>query len=138
MTTFGTAADAQRTVDKVRGIHRRVHGVAPDGRAYSADDPHLLEWVHIAEVDSFLLAHRLNGAAPLDRSGRDGYVADMANVATRLGVLDPPRTERESADRIYRTSRRSSARWYGQPAARWSAELDGRWPAELRAFWFAP
>ena len=65
VTTFGTAADAQRAVDKVRGIHRRVHGVAPDGRAYSADDPHLLEWVHIAEVDSFLLAHRLYGAVPL-------------------------------------------------------------------------
>ena len=61
VTTFGTAADAQRAVDKVRGIHRRVHGVAPDGRPYRADDPHLLEWVHIAEVDSFLLAHRLYG-----------------------------------------------------------------------------
>src|SRR3954468_11467774 len=30
VTTFGTAGDAQRAVDKVRGIHRRVHGVAPD------------------------------------------------------------------------------------------------------------
>ena len=63
VTTFGTAADAQRAVDKVRGIHRRVHGIAPDGRPYRADDPHLLEWVHIAEVDSFLLAHRLYGAS---------------------------------------------------------------------------
>ena len=72
VTTYGTAADAQRAVDKVRGIHRRVHGVAPDGRPYHADDPHLLEWVHIAEVDSFLLAHQLYGAAPLDQRGRDG------------------------------------------------------------------
>ena len=29
VTTFGTADDAQRAVDKVRGIHRRVNGVAP-------------------------------------------------------------------------------------------------------------
>jgi uncharacterized protein (DUF2236 family) len=100
VTTFGTAGDAQRAVDRVRGIHRRVHGVAADGRPYSAEDPHLLEWVHIAEVDSFLLSHRLYGARPLDREGRDGYVADMAHVAARLGVVDPPRTERELADRI--------------------------------------
>ena len=62
VTTFGPAAEAQRAVDRVRGIHRRVSGVAPDGRPYAAGDPHLLEWVHIAEVDSFLLAHQLYGA----------------------------------------------------------------------------
>jgi len=100
VTTFGPAADAQRAVDKVRGIHRRVTGVAPDGRPYAADDPHLLEWVHIAEVDSFLLAHQLYGAHPLDQTGRDGYVADTARVAAALGVVDPPRTERELAERI--------------------------------------
>jgi uncharacterized protein (DUF2236 family) len=99
-TTFGPAADAQRAVDKVRGIHRRVRGVAPDGRAYEAGDPHLLEWVHIAEIDSFLLAHQLYGAHPLDQEGRDGYVADTARVAQALGVPNPPRTERELADRI--------------------------------------
>jgi len=100
VTTFGTADDAQRAVDKVRGIHRRVHGVARDGRPYRADDPHLLEWVHIAEVDSFLLAHRLYGDKPLDQAGRDGYVADTARVATALGVVDPPRTEAELRRRI--------------------------------------
>src|SRR6478736_5149890 len=36
VTTFGPAGDAQRAVDKVRGIHRRVHGVAPDGTPSSA------------------------------------------------------------------------------------------------------
>ena len=100
VTTFGPAADAQRAVDRVRGIHQRVHGVTPDGRPYHAADPHLLEWVHIAEVDSFLLAHQLYGAAPLDQSGRDGYVADAARVASALGVADPPHTERELVERI--------------------------------------
>ena len=110
VTTFGTAADAKRAVDRVRGIHRRVHGRAPDGREYRAEDPHLLEWVHIAEVDSFLLAHQLYGANPLDQEGRDGYVADTARVATALGVPDPPRTEAELAERIaaYRSELRST------------------------------
>ena len=61
VTTFGPADDAQRAVDKVRGIHRRVRGTAPDGRAYEAGDPHLLEWVHIAEIDSVLRAHQRRG-----------------------------------------------------------------------------
>jgi hypothetical protein len=43
VTTFGPADDAQRAVDKVRGIHRRVRGVAPDGTPSEASDPHLLE-----------------------------------------------------------------------------------------------
>lgn len=100
VTTFGPADDAQRAVDRVRGIHQRVRGTAADGTPYHAADPHLLEWVHIAEVDSFLLAHQLYGAEPLDQTGRDGYVADAARVALALGVIDPPRTERELAERI--------------------------------------
>ena len=99
MTTFGPAADAQRAVDRVRGVHRRVRGVAPDGTPYEASDPHLLDWVHIAEVDSFLLAHQRYGAAPLDQAGRDGYVADAARVAEALGVPDPPRTEEQLQQR---------------------------------------
>jgi len=99
-TTFGSAVDAQRAVDRVRGIHRHVHGVAADGRPYTATDPHLLEWVHVAEADSFLRAHQLYGATPLDQADRDGYVADMAEIAAKLGVIDPPRSERELAARL--------------------------------------
>ena len=100
VTTFGPARDAERTVARIRGIHRQVKGTAPDGRHYAASDPHLLEWVHIAEIDSFLLAHQRYGAKPLDQEGRDGYVADTARVASALGVIDPPRTERELKQRL--------------------------------------
>lgn len=119
VTTFGPADDAQRAVDKVRGIHRRVHGIAADGRPYEASDPHLLEWVHVAEVDSFLRAHQLYGATPLDQDGRDGYVADTARVAAALGVVDPPRTEDELRQRIsdYRPE------LVGTPAAREAAKF---------------
>ncbi|MCS7477345.1 oxygenase MpaB family protein [Umezawaea endophytica] len=111
MTTFGAAVDAQRAVDKVRGVHRRVHGTAPDGREYRADDPHLLLWVHVAEVDSFLRTHQVYGARPLDQEGQDGYVADTARVAEALGVPDPPRTTAELAARIaaYRPELRGTA-----------------------------
>lgn len=93
MTTYGQAADAQRMVDHVRGVHRRVHGTAPDGREYRASDPHLLAWVHVAEVDSFLRCHQRYGEKPLE--DYDEYVADMAVIAKAMGVLDPPETVKE-------------------------------------------
>jgi uncharacterized protein (DUF2236 family) len=97
VTTFGTADDAQRAVDAVRRIHDRITGTMPDGTPYAASDPHLLMWVHVAEVDSFLVAHQTYGARPLDQAGRDEYVAQTAEVARRLGVVDPPTTEAELA-----------------------------------------
>lgn len=100
VTTFGTAEDAQRAVDTVRGVHARVRGTAPDGREYRADDPHLLGWVHAAEVDSFLRCYQRYGAEPLDSADRDGYVADTARIALALGVPDPPSTEAELATRL--------------------------------------
>ncbi len=97
-TTFGTAEDAQRAVDIVSAIHRRVTGELPDGTPYAASDPHLLMWVHVAEVESFLLAHSTYGRRPLDQAGRDEYVAQQGEVARRLGVLSPPTTQAELAE----------------------------------------
>jgi len=96
-TTYGTADDAQRAVDRVRAIHRHITGTGPDGLPYRADDPHLLRWVHVAETDSFLRCHQRYGARPLDAAGCDGYVADTARIALALGVPDPPRTQPELA-----------------------------------------
>jgi uncharacterized protein (DUF2236 family) len=95
VTTYGPAEDAQAAVDHVRAVHERVRGKSSDGRPYFASDPHLLRWVHVAEVDSFLAAHQRYGAHPLDAAGCDGYVADAAEVAARLGVIDPPTTVAE-------------------------------------------
>ena len=57
-TTYGTEAVADAAIARVRSVHRTVRGRTVDGQAYRADDPHLLEWVHIAEIDSFLVAVR--------------------------------------------------------------------------------
>lgn len=95
VTTFGTAADAEAAVRAVRRIHDRITGTMADGSPYRASDPHLLKWVHIAELDSFLVAHQTYGQRPLDPAQRDEYVAQTALVAEKLGVVDPPRTQAE-------------------------------------------
>jgi uncharacterized protein (DUF2236 family) len=94
-TTFGPVPVAQRAVATVRRVHLRVVGTTTDGRRYAANDPHLLRWVHVCEVDSFLAAHQRYGASRLDSAGADQYVSDMAVVARALGVNEPPRTVRE-------------------------------------------
>ena len=100
ITTFGRTSDALEAIARVRAIHERVTGIAPDGRPYAASDPRLLTWVHLAEVDSFLAAHARYGSSRLDQAGRDGYVADMARIGTAIGVPDPPFSQGELADRI--------------------------------------
>ena len=100
VTTYGRASDAREAAARVRAIHQKIIGTAPDGRPYAASDPHLLTWVHIAEADSFLRAHARFGARPLDQAGRDGYVADLARIGAELGVPDPPRTEADLTARI--------------------------------------
>ncbi|MFG2356413.1 oxygenase MpaB family protein [Streptomyces sp. NPDC048521] len=100
VTTYGTAADAQAAVDRVRGIHERIRGRAPQGQRYHAADPHLLGWVHAAETESFLRAHERFGRDPLDADGYDAYVADTAVVAEALGVVDPPRDRRALGRRL--------------------------------------
>ncbi len=93
-TTYGPASEAERAVARVRRVHDHVVGVTADGAEYAANDPHLLKWVHLAELDSFLAAHDRFGSHPLVGDERDEYIADSAVIARALGVIEPPTTER--------------------------------------------
>uniref|UniRef100_A0AAU1M2D8 DUF2236 domain-containing protein n=1 Tax=Streptomyces sp. NBC_00148 TaxID=2903626 RepID=A0AAU1M2D8_9ACTN len=99
-TTYGTAGSAQSACERVKGVHARIHGVTEEGLAYRASDPHLLEWVHVAETDSFLRAHQRFGAHPLTAGECSRYVADMARVAEALGVPSPPRSAQALSARL--------------------------------------
>lgn len=99
-TTFGSATQSEAAVARVRAVHEHVVGTAPDGRSYRADDPHLLRWVHLAEVDSFLAAHGRFGDETLSDAEADEYVAQMAVIARALGVPAPPESTRGLADQL--------------------------------------
>jgi uncharacterized protein (DUF2236 family) len=113
-TTYGPTEEAERAIARVRAVHEHVVGVAPDGRSYAASDPHLMRWVHVAEVDSFLAANRRYAADPLVGDERDEYVSQMAVIARALGIPAPPESERALRDQI-RMFRPELA---GTPAAR--------------------
>lgn len=97
-TTYGTIEAAERMIAGVNRIHAGIAGETRDGVPYRAAEPELLTWVHVAEVDSFLVAHDHFGATPLSGTDRDLYVAQTATVARRLGVPDPPVTEQGLSD----------------------------------------
>ena len=112
-TTYCSLQEAEVAIEAVRRVHLNVAGVTPEGRNYRAEDPDLLAWVHATEVDSFLEAFEryrrrswrskdlitpnlAEPTAAVPAAGlADRYVAEMATVAERLGVAEPPRSRAE-------------------------------------------
>jgi uncharacterized protein (DUF2236 family) len=95
ITTYGTTAEANAAIKAVRRVHGRVVGTAPDGRRYAANDPHLLDWVHLTEVESFLNAFQRYAPRPLGPDEADRYVAEMAQLGHLIGAERPPTTVAE-------------------------------------------
>jgi len=95
-TTFGTVTEAHKAIAQVHRVHRRVKGVSPDGRAYSAADPELVTFIHVAEMSSFLESARRFGPRPLSPSQCDQYYEEVAPVAMALGAAWVPRSAAET------------------------------------------
>jgi len=94
-TTFGSKESAAAAIERVLNVHQHVHGVAGDGTAYDANDPHLLAWVHCTELFMFLNSYQRFGAHHLSEEDANKYVAEMVVVANDLGLKDPPRNLNE-------------------------------------------
>lgn len=89
---YGSSAQAERLCRVVRKAHVSVVGVAPDGRPYDANDPDLLDWVHIAEYLAIAAANRRFAARPMSRRDLDRYIGEVAVVGEGTGVVAPPRS----------------------------------------------
>ena len=101
-TTFGSSGVAEAAIAHVRDkVHPHIHGTAPDGRPYSAEDPHLLTWVHVAEVRCFLAGYDRFGAPPLTPADRDRYYREVAVPARMLGARDVPESTAEVAQYLH-------------------------------------
>ena len=97
-TTYGSHADAERLIQRVRQIHLNVTGLTADGQPYAAYDPDLLTWVHVAEVSSFLKAHLRYLNPRLPGEEQDRYYNEVALIAERLGAREVPRSRQQIAD----------------------------------------
>ena len=73
--TFGSRDEADALSARVQKIHT----------ALGLDDPHLLLWVHMSMVDSFLDIAIRSGLS-LDAQQQDQYVAEMVAFAEAVGI----------------------------------------------------
>ncbi|MFJ9904712.1 oxygenase MpaB family protein [Streptomyces sp. NPDC101152] len=87
-TTYGTTEAAERAGARVRKIHSMLSVTDPDtGERYGIDEPALLQWVHCAEIDSYLQVLRRSGFRLTDAEA-DRYIGEH-RVSARLVGLDP-------------------------------------------------
>lgn len=91
-TTYAPREPAEQAIARVRGIHRQVHGTAPDGRPYSAEDPHLLTWVHCTQAWCYLRGYRAYCYRDVPRAMQDRYIVETARVAEALGARGVPKS----------------------------------------------
>ena len=89
-TTYAPTAQAEALIAHVRSIHAQVRGVLPDGTPYSADDPDLLTWVHVAGAWCFLAAYVRHRDPGLSLADQDRYFAEASATALRLGAVETP------------------------------------------------
>lgn len=101
-TTYGSRADAEKLIERVRRIHDSVQGTLPDGTSYAASDPDLLTWVHVAEVSCFLASHLRYLNPDLSGEEQDRYYDEIALIAERLGARNVPRSRVEVAAYLQR------------------------------------
>ncbi len=92
--TFGPPQEAQRALEGIRTIHRRVNGTLRDaigpfaaGTRYSAEDPDLVLWVHATLMDSLPLVYEAI-VSPLESRERDAWCRESAPLARALGATD--------------------------------------------------
>jgi uncharacterized protein (DUF2236 family) len=103
VTTFASRESIMREAGRVRGMHGKVRGTYQDAQGntqvYDASDPHLLMWVHIAFMDSFLRCHQTYSAVPIP-GGADEYIRLWARSVEPLGLAGAPCHEKEMMERI--------------------------------------
>jgi uncharacterized protein (DUF2236 family) len=90
--TFGSRDEAQKTVDHINSIHRRVQGRLqeavgpfPAGTPFSARDSELLCWVHATLIESMVESYELLVDSLTDAE-KDAYAAEASWLPVALGA----------------------------------------------------
>jgi uncharacterized protein (DUF2236 family) len=98
VTTFGHRDKAKQEIDRVNAIHAKVSGILPDGSPYTATDPRVLAWVHVAEATSFLTAYLRHVRPDMPANEQDEYFRQFAIIARGLGANPVPESRMEAEE----------------------------------------
>src|SRR3954447_11124828 len=83
---FGSTAEVERAGSRLRRLHAGMSGVDPrTGERCRVDEPELLRWVHVAEVESFLTTATRAGVR-LTPDEIDRYYTEQLKAAELMGL----------------------------------------------------
>jgi uncharacterized protein (DUF2236 family) len=85
---YGTIDEVEQAASRLRRLHSRMTATDPrTGERFRIDEPDLLRWVHVAEVESFLTTAVRSGVT-LTSDEIDRYYTEQRKSAELVG-LDP-------------------------------------------------
>ena len=101
VTTFGSKSAVSGEASRVNRLHERVTGEYTTGAGeripYKAANQDLLLWVHIAFMESFLVAHQMYSWREIPKgtaaTGADNYVSQWSVSVAPLGLSKVPMSE---------------------------------------------
>lgn len=91
MTVYGPRSAAQDLIARVVRMHGHVQGITPEGIAYDANDPRLLDWVHATASFGFAQAYH-QYVRSLSAAEKDAVFAEGLPSATLYGAHGAPRS----------------------------------------------
>ncbi|HEX3753810.1 MAG TPA: oxygenase MpaB family protein [Rhizomicrobium sp.] len=88
VTIYGARSVATKMIAGVCRLHDHIAGATPAGVAYRANDPELLDWVHVTAAFGFLEAYSafVHSLTPEER---DRYYAEGTTAAALYGAQAP-------------------------------------------------
>ena len=89
MTVYGPRSAAEQLIARVVRMHEHVRGTTPDGLAYHANDPRLLDWVQATAVFGFTEAYHRH-VQPLSAREKDAAFVEGQASARLYGATGLP------------------------------------------------
>ena len=89
------ASGIKKTIEKIKRIHEVVKGNDQFGNSYYANDPYLLNWVHMTESICFFNANQLFTDNKFNFNQKNQYFSEMSIIAKKFGINEIVTTEKD-------------------------------------------
>jgi uncharacterized protein (DUF2236 family) len=99
-TIYGGPDLAAEIGRRVRGMHRTIKGVRPDGQRYHALEPTAYAWVHATLASALVDGHKRFGR-PMRHHQKEAFWAEWRRLGRLIGVRDRDLPETWSGFRNY-------------------------------------
>jgi uncharacterized protein (DUF2236 family) len=87
LLVYGGPEAAAETGARMRAMHRRIKGTAPDGTRYHALEPEAYAWVHATLAHTIVQVHRRFGR-PMSGAMTEQFYAEWRGLGRLLGIRE--------------------------------------------------